>query len=710
MDYATTIYGLEYTTQERRLMMKKKLFSILLLAFVFQAVFAQEDGAVPPTEEPDDSLDFVITASRTREEANKVAGQVTVITAEDIAASGATTVTDVLQTVPGIRIARDNSGAGLDVSMRGITSDQARGKILVIVDGMRLNPVEGTTTVNWGSINLSDIERIEVLDGGASVQYGDNAQVGVINIITKKSGATKTDITVSSGSLFQNEQRFSHYQPTDWGGFSISGGHNGTQGYQKHTASDTGNGELKGIFDINDTMSLQANVGFVATNLLFASPLTKAQFDDDPTQDTGTASGSISNTGVSAGLGFTWVINETFSFDLPVSYNWQNRKLENPGYSMVMYTTPQMLGIRPKIMATLKPAGMPLRFTGGVDILAAFNKTETSYDIVKETNPNTTELSEFTIGPWLLANFEPFPVLSLNAGIRYDAAFIKGHQDAWAGSVMGLIPASYLDSDESTNIDAFVYEAGFALNPFDFMKIYAKYGTQFKYPFLDQLVTLPAPGGSTAISLNTGLKPEEGWTVEGGIGLNFRQFVKLEANFYYLRIDNEIFADALTWVYMNMDPIDRLGTNIGLIVTPVKYVELDLDYGFVKAEFSDGPNEGKTVPLTAVHTLSGSLMLHLPFGLSLGPNMLYKSEMYPALDYTNTASIDSSLIWGLQARYVINKFKGKLAVQLTVHNLADTKYASLVYMGMIQTAPNEPAYYVDSNMGRSVNLSLQYSF
>jgi iron complex outermembrane receptor protein len=709
MGYATKIYGVEYTTQERRLIMEKRLFSILLLALVLQAVSAQEGGAAPPDEGPDDSLDFVVTASRTPEAVNKASGQVTVITAEDIAASGATMVTDVLQTVPGIRIARDSSGAGLDVSMRGITSDQARGKVLVIVDGMRLNPIEGTTPVNWGAINLSDIERIEILDGGASVQYGDNAQAGVINIITKKSGAAKTDIFVSGGSLFQNDQRFSHYQPTDWGNFTISGGHRGTQGYQKHTANDTGNGELKGTFDINDTMSLQANVGFTAANLLFASPLTKAQFDDDPTQDTGTASGSISNTGVSAGLGFAWVINETLSFDLPVSYNWQNRNLENPGYSMIMRTTPQMFGVRPKITAELKPADMPLRFTGGVDMLAAFNKTETSYDLVKETNPNTTELSEFTIGPWLMANFEPFPILSLNAGIRYDAAFIKAHQEAWTGNVMGLLPASYPDSDESANVDAFVYEAGFVLNPLDFIKIYAKYGTQFKYPFLDQLVTFPAPG-STAISLNTGLKPEEGFTVEGGIGLNFKQFLKLDANIYYLKIDNEIFADALTWVYMNMDPIDRLGTNIGLTVTPVKYVELDLDYGFVKAEFSDGPNEGKTVPLTAAHTLSGALMLHFPFGLSLGPNMLFKSEMYPALDYTNTASIDSSLIWGLQARYVINKFKGDLAVHLTVHNLADTKYASLVYMGMIQTAPNEPAYYVDNNMGRSVSLSLQYSF
>ena len=289
-------------------------------------------------------------------------------------------------------------------------------------------------------------------------------------------------------------------------------------------------------------MSLQANVGFAATNILFAGPLTKAEFDDDPTQDTGTQSGSMFNTGISAGMGFIWAINETFSFDLPLSYNWQNVKVVVP--SMVYSIEPQMLGLRPKLTATLNPAGMPLRFTGGLDMLAAFNKTGTSYDFIKETNPNTTELSEFTIGPWLMANFEPLPILSLNAGLRYDAAFIKAHQDAWTGTI-GVLPASYPDSDESTNYNAFVYEAGFAVNPFDFIKIYGKYGTQFRYPFLDQLVKLPSVT-TTTLSINTDLEPEQGWTVEGGIGLNFKQFVKLDANIYYLKIDNEILGDALT--------------------------------------------------------------------------------------------------------------------------------------------------------------------
>ncbi|MDR1147038.1 MAG: TonB-dependent receptor [Spirochaetaceae bacterium] len=685
----------------------KKLVLILLTGAVLQSVFAQDAVSKSEGGGGDESLDFVVTAGRTPEAAAKVSGQLTVITADDIAKSGATTITDVLETVPGIRLATAFAGGGVDISMRGISSESGREKVLVIVDGMRLNPIQKMGHLSWETINLSEIERIEVLDGGASVQYGDNASAGVINIITKKSGAAKTDIAVSAGSFFQNEQRFSHHQPTDWGGFTISGGHHGTQGYQKHSAGDEGNGELRGIFDINDAMSLQANVGFYAKNGLLAQQLSKAQFDDDPTQNAGPSYNSFSTLGIIAGTGFSWAINDTLSLDVPVSYNFAKLNMYYPSYAGVYNIMPQMIGLRPKVSAELKPGGMGLRFTGGLDTLFAFSKVENSSDLVQETNPTTQTMHEITVGPWVLVNFEPIPMLSLNAGIRYDAAFVNARMDAWSGDYMGS-PMEYAAGDESTNFDAFVYEAGLTVNPFDFLKVYAKYGTQFRYPYLDNFIEVPyTPGGT--ISLNTDLKAEKGWTVEGGIGLNIKDIARLDANLYYFRIDNEIayIFTGMSNVYINQEPIDRIGTNIGLKLTPVKYVEMDIDYGFVNAEFSEGANEGKFVPLVAEHNLSASLMLKLPFGLSLGPNILYKSAMYPQTDTANVQPvIDPSLIWGLTARYVINKFNGELAVHLTVHNLADTKYASNVTV----MPPIGLSYYVDPNMGRSVNISLQYRF
>jgi outer membrane receptor protein involved in Fe transport len=85
--------------------------------------------------------------------------------------------------------------------------------------------------------------------------------------------------------------------------------------------------------------------------------------------------------------------------------------------------------------------------------------------------------------------------------------------------------------------------------------------------------------------------------------------------------------------------------------------------------------------------------------------------MYQGLDNANTQpAIDSSIIWGLQARYAPPQFDGNLSVLLTVHNLADTKYSSMIYyMGAFAPAQGT-TYYVEPNMGRSVNVSVQYRF
>jgi outer membrane receptor protein involved in Fe transport len=56
--------------------------------------------------------------------------------------------------------------------------------------------------------------------------------------------------------------------------------------------------------------------------------------------------------------------------------------------------------------------------------------------------------------------------------------------------------------------------------------MYAKYGTQFKYPYLDDYVFLNPANLTTTV--NNSLEPEKGWTVEGGVGVNFKGLVKFE--------------------------------------------------------------------------------------------------------------------------------------------------------------------------------------
>jgi outer membrane receptor protein involved in Fe transport len=410
-------------------------------------------------------------------------------------------------------------------------------------------------------------------------------------------------------------------------------------------------------------------------------------------------------------LAFAWAVNENLSFDMPVSYNWKNVKWDFQSYNYVMYRSSQMIGLRPKITAELKPSGFDLRISGGLDTLFAFSENKATPDLVKETNFAVNKLSETTIGPWALVNFRPLSFLGLNAGARYDTAFFKADVDEWSGTVGGS-PVTRPVVDESTRYQAFVYEAGITVNPLDFIKVYGKYGTQFKYPYLDDYVFLNPANLTTTV--NDGLETEKGWTAEGGVGLNFKGLVKFDVNFYFMKIDNEIAVYPTApsaRLAVNMDPIERLGSNMSLSLMPLKYLELDIEYGFVNAEFSEGPYEGSFVPLVAKHNLSATLTLHTPFALSFGLDVLYKSEMYQGLDNANTQpAIDSSLIWGLEARYAPPKFEGNLAVLLTVHNLADARYSSMVYyMGAFAPALGT-TYYVEPNMGRSVNVSVQYRF
>jgi iron complex outermembrane receptor protein len=705
--------------------MSRNIATIFIVALLFGAhtvAFAQEstvngtvDGeadspAVSAVVTGDDSLDFVVTAGRTREAANKVAGQVTVITADDIAESGATSVTEILATVPGVNFSRSMSGDGLQISMRGIGTETSHGKVLIIMDGMTLNGIERSTPINWNVINLSDVERIEVLDGSAAVQYGSNALTGVINIITKKSGAAKTDVTISAGSFYQNEERFSHHRPTEWGGFTLSGGHRGTQGFQKNSGSDTSNGELRGILDLSDAMSLQANFAFSQTSYKFASALTQAQFDEDPTQMISAL--QLGHGGARfellSGAAFAWTMNETLNLDLPLSYRWTQsdyNTLSDYGYGLSSNATKKSTHgaeLKPKLSAAFKPANMDLRLVGGIDLLTVFAYGTVFQDATEKLTPFDWDQSHIAVAPWVSASLKPTSFLSFNAGVRYDSAFLTAKMNEYQGAA---------EESSSKDWQAFVYEVGLAYNPLDFMKVYIKHSSVFHYPFIDDFTTL-YPGYT---SFNQDMKPEKGYDVEGGVDVDFNKVVKLKANLYYLYLEDEVayYRDPVTnnWNNLNMDPINRIGTDISVTITPIKYFDVYVGYGFVNAQFASGTQfEGNSVPLVPEHKLSASLMIHTPIGISLGPDIVYKSEMQPGNDFSHRfPAVAAYTLVGLSARYVIKKDSGEFAVQLRMHNLGDVSYATMVYAS---SNPTSDAYliYPDSDMGRSFNISLQYRY
>jgi len=127
----------------------------------------------------------IVTATRFEDRYLDKPVNATVITAEDIKASTAKTVPELLAEQAGIVIHDffGNNAATTTVDLRGfgITGTQ---NTLILLDGRRLadNDLSG---VQWSAIPLAAIERIEIVRGSGAVQYGDGATTGVINIITR---------------------------------------------------------------------------------------------------------------------------------------------------------------------------------------------------------------------------------------------------------------------------------------------------------------------------------------------------------------------------------------------------------------------------------------------------------------------------------------------------------------------------------------------
>ncbi|MFA4916402.1 MAG: TonB-dependent receptor [Syntrophales bacterium] len=127
------------------------------------------------------------------------------VTAEDIKATNSHTVAEALAYVPGIRV---STGRKNEPSIQIHGMDQA--KILVLIDGVPYYETKyGKLDLN--QIPVDNVAKIEVTKGAASVLYGPNALMGVVNIITKKpADKPSTEVTLEAGDYGTHRESLSH--------------------------------------------------------------------------------------------------------------------------------------------------------------------------------------------------------------------------------------------------------------------------------------------------------------------------------------------------------------------------------------------------------------------------------------------------------------------------------------------------------------------
>ena len=188
------------------------ILAVSVVMTVPQSVSAAPNERPSPSVEDlrglsiDELANLTVTSlSKRPETLSQAPAAVYVITADDIRRSGATSLPQALRLAPNLEVAQMNAYAWT-VTARGFNSPETANKLLVLVNGRSVyEPIASGVLWQQVDVDLTNVERIEVISGPGGTIWGANAVNGVINVITTKSAdAQGPALQVSAGGYERN--------------------------------------------------------------------------------------------------------------------------------------------------------------------------------------------------------------------------------------------------------------------------------------------------------------------------------------------------------------------------------------------------------------------------------------------------------------------------------------------------------------------------
>lgn len=192
----------------------------------------------------------VVSATRFPESTLARPLSITVLGAEEIRASAAPSLPALLAEQAGITLQDVNGNGGISatVDIRGFGATAGQ-NTLILLDGRRLTDLD-QANVNWSSIPLGSIERIEILRGSGAVQFGEGAGGGVINIVSRTPGEGEPAVVGGRfGSYNTREFQAGANRKAGAFGLSVGGSHYESDGYRVNNHARQTNATLKAGYD-----------------------------------------------------------------------------------------------------------------------------------------------------------------------------------------------------------------------------------------------------------------------------------------------------------------------------------------------------------------------------------------------------------------------------------------------------------------------------
>lgn len=173
------------------------------------------------------------------------------------------------------------------IDLRGFGQNGHK-NLAIIVDGMRLNNID-STPISLSAIPLDSIQKIEIIRGKGTTKYGNGAVSGVLKITTTRKAGGEINLSYASYDTF-NSQFFARHAGDNLN-IGLYGQYQNSQGSRRISpdsdekdGSYNKNGGIMLFYYPDDSLLLRANMNYSKYGIKYANPLTKEQFEKDPTQ------------------------------------------------------------------------------------------------------------------------------------------------------------------------------------------------------------------------------------------------------------------------------------------------------------------------------------------------------------------------------------------------------------------------------------------
>lgn len=616
------------------------------------------------------TLPVVVTATRFTTSIDTAPVNTTIISAQEIADSSATTLADILKTQAGVHVADlfGIAGAKASVDMGGFGQAGSH-NTLILLNGRRLNDVD-LQGANLSSIPLSSIAQIEIVHGSGTVLYGDNAVSGVINIVTKSGFDEKhLGAKISYGSFETKRLTLDLRQSKDNNAVSITADRLQSDGYRDNSRFEASSlmGELSRE---QDSKAFGLRVNASSNELELPGALNEPLFKDDPTQSTFTIEQAKENHYAVEGF----LLNNHYSMELGLSDKHQEATIfgDTEADLKTISFTPRAKG---QLGAHTLVAGIDI-YRSTLDSSAVFGGMFPA--------ENTSDTTRNSRAVYLTDTSSLGNNTTLQLGLRRQ--FVK----------LNLDNTNLLTSSKSSGQQKDVLTAwDITINHKHQYggRNYIRAARSFRFPVLDEMWSYY----SGSISL---LAPQTGRHVEIGTQHRLANGISYNLDLFRMDLKKEIGYDSASFTNVNFDDTQHKGLNFSSRIPVTNNIDAQVRYAYRKATFSDGPNQGKKVPLVPSNKLSISGTFHINTNQMLTANAIHTGKRYFGDDLANAGKQLSSQT-KLDLSYS-HRFD-QLSLKATVKNVTNVSQADNGFYNSFSANP----YFYYPLPERAVYLSLE---